>query len=420
MADDRQDGLVNVATGVGNANAKNKASQWKALGSLFEGAQRELFDNAYESSGLLRTLLEYYSAKVIRPWVKINGEGGDEILQFWETLRVKSTIIEAQRRAMLYGGSGVVMVLEDGKELNQPIGNPRKILELRVYDRFSVQPLRLYGDPKKAKFGQPESYTIYPIDGSSYEVHESKILIFQGLWLPEYKRKKRNGWSGSVLDWMYQSATAYESVMLNTREIMEDFINTIMKVKDLGKLLASEEGETQLKKRADIVNYTKGVAKIIYLDSDGEDYTKQTSTVTGIGEVIDRYMNWVSACSGGIPVSLLFGRSAAGMNATGEGDETNWYELAGSIQEDRIDPQLERLVEVTKICTEYKLPVADDWSIEWNPMKPSNLKQESEVRKLIADIDKINYELGILDSDELKQMRFPNGQYTTSMNINED
>lgn len=77
------------------------------------------------------------------------------------------------------------------------------------------------------------------------------------------------------------------------------------------------------------------------LDAE-EKYEKASTNISGIPELLDRFMLALSAVSG-IPTSLLFGRSAAGLNATGDNDVRNFYDMVKQEQENKLKPVLEKL-----------------------------------------------------------------------------
>ena len=52
------------------------------------------------------------------------------------------------------------------------------------------------------------------------------------------------------------------------------------------------------------------------------------------------------AGAAGIPATRLFGRSPDGMNATGESDMKNYYEMIDQLRERLLRPALERLIPV--------------------------------------------------------------------------
>lgn len=81
-----------------------------------------------------------------------------------------STAIKWSR---LYGGALMVMVIDDGRELTDPVDwdNIRGIDELLVFERPLVTPdynsiYQTKAGEKKSKFGMPEFYDVSPIYGS--------------------------------------------------------------------------------------------------------------------------------------------------------------------------------------------------------------------------------------------------------------
>ena len=78
----------------------------------------------------------------------------------------------------------------------------------------------------------------------------------------------------------------------------------------------------QVEQRANILNLSKSSLNTMIIDSE-ESYEKITTNISGISDIVDRFMLALSAVSG-IPITLLFGRSPSGLNATGEADIRNF------------------------------------------------------------------------------------------------
>ena len=89
---------------------------------------------------------------------------------------------------------------------------------------------------------------------------------------------------------------------------------------------------------------SKSVLNAVILDRD-EMYDKQYTTLAGLPEVIDRFMLQLSGATG-IPVTRLYGRSPAGLNATGESDLRNYYDLIEAAQRNRLMPPLRKLINI--------------------------------------------------------------------------
>ena len=93
---------------------------------------------------------------------------------------------EAIRWSRLYGGALMVMIIDDGGELTDPVNwdGIQGIDELLVFERPLVTPdyNSIYDtkpdDRKWSKFGMPEFYDISPAYGKAFRVHESRCLLF--------------------------------------------------------------------------------------------------------------------------------------------------------------------------------------------------------------------------------------------------
>lgn len=89
-----------------------------------------------------------------------------------------------------------------------------------------------------------------------------------------------------------------------------------------------------------------------------------------------------------MPISVLFGDSASGLNATGEGDLRTFHEVAAA-ERLRAQPALERLVSM--ICAQKHMAskVPAGWRIEWPPLYVPTAKEDAEMKKLKADTDSV-------------------------------
>ena len=107
-----------------------------------------------------------------------------------------------------------------------------------------------------------------------------------------------------------------------------------------------------------------------------------------------------------IPVTKLFGRSPAGMNATGESDLRNYYDYVDTLRENVLRPILERILPV--LCMSAWGAVPEDLDIIFPPLwmpTPRELAEIAEKKALaIRDV----FQAGLLAADtaqrELKKL----------------
>ena len=94
-----------------------------------------------------------------------------------------------------------------------------------------------------------------------------------------------------------------------------------------------------------------------------------------------------------MPVTKLFGRAPAGMNATGESDTTNWYDSVDTWREVVLRPRAETLMS----ACEGK-PVKITWPSLWEPTE----KEQAEVDQIRAATAQVLWTISAATPDEIR------------------
>src|SRR5690606_1237277 len=119
----------------------------------------------------------------------------------------------------------------------------------------------------------------------------------------------------------------------------------------------------------------------VAIDSEDE-YVIHDANVSGVRDLVNEFQVGVSAeC--GMPVTILFGRSPAGQNATGEADFDGYYDLVEALQRSKGTPALERVVSLILAQESFSNP-PEAWSISWPSLKSPTPKEEADVRETNA------------------------------------
>lgn len=414
----RYDGWANLMSSEGTS--RDPSEYARNFGSA-RIPQNEL-ENIYRSDGIGKRIVDIPAQEMTREWVAVEmDEGADAVLQKLQELHAQTQFADAIRWSGLYGGSIMVMGVDDGQRLEQPIneGRVQDVEFLHVYDRWQVYwtQAQLYSNPNSPKYNRPEHYTIQPILGAPFDVHESRILIFDGEPIPERLRWQNNGWGDSRLQSVYNSVRDLNSAYSGVTNIIRDFIQPILKMSNLGELISTGR-EDEIKKRLEIMGISRSILNVLLIDGQDEDYEKKSSSVSGLSELVQTLMLRVtSEC--GIPATKLFGRSPEGENATGESDARNFYDDIKNEQETRLRPKLERLIRLIMLSrrgpTNGQEP--EDWAIKFNPLWQPSAKEQADTmevtsRALVALEDRQmltleesrrNLEAGGFDLDEVGQ-----------------
>lgn len=376
-ADDRLDGWSNLLSGYGTSRDPGEATAPKLESSLTQYTLEAI----YRSDGIGRRIIDIPAEDMTREWVNIEGDNGSDVASAMRSIRARESVEKGLRWAGLYGGSGLLMGVDDGRNLEQPVAPmTRGIRFLRVYDRHQIHwtTADLYSDPREERYGLPETVRITPSSGMPFTVHESRMLWFDGEDVPERVRKQNSGWGDSRLQTVYRAMSRYAEAMGGTSSIIRDFITPVLKLNGLGDLIAAGR-EDEVKKRLEILGLSQAMLNVRLIDGEQEDYQKHASSVSGISDLLGELKHNLSSVSG-VPQSKLFGRAPQGMNATGESDTREWYDRISSEQESKVVPAVERMVQ---IIDGGQSP--DDRRVVCNPLWQPTAREQAETVKTVME-----------------------------------
>ena len=223
-------------------------------------------------------------------------------------------------------------------------------------------------------------------------------------WL-EYERY----WGLSSIYEGLEDARNYDIGKQGVAHLMQECSVGKYTISNLEQLVA-ESNYKALDNRLEAMDEQKSVINGIFL-GEGENYTRENVTFAGVPEIMDRQMMAVSG-SYRIPVTKLFGRSAAGMNATGEGDDDNYNATIAGLQKVQLLPPLKRLMwclncETKTIKGEGN--AAPKICIDFLPLSKRDQLKDAQVRETMSRADRNYVEAGILPPDEIIRNRFAGG-----------
>ena len=399
----RRDGWVNLLAGFGKRYTdKTKDTYFEAPTILQE---QELAD-MWTGDGLGARVVSIPPADMVRRWIEVPADEEEKILQEMQRLNAKQKFSQALSWARLYGGALIVMVTKNGGKLEEPLRKGVTGIEkLMVYSSYEVQldTTDFVTDENSPYFGEVETYRIQTLQGMVIRIHTSRCLVFKGISAPRGASNidiKMKYWGLSVLQQMWDRIKNFGAVEQGIANLMYEVIIGKYKLSNLAQILS--EGNTEaVYNRMEIINSSKSLINAVLLD-EKEDYTRDTANLTGIPEVIDRFMMIISGISG-IPVTRLWGRSPAGENATGESDLRNYYDMVGALQETNLQPPLQKLA----ILINSYLKATKDPSIKFLPVWTPTEKEQTDMDKTRADMYNVYLTQMVLSPDEVRQMEFP-------------
>lgn len=376
----REDGYVNLLNKYGTKQDNSEAYKFEREPVIPDMQLTGL----YEGNGLFSKIIDTPAEEALKHGFDLNLKS-DELNAFVEDalddLEWEEKAATAIKWARLYGGALIVMLIDDGRGLEEPVDweHIRSIDELRVYERSIVQPdyaslyQQDYGGKgvgnRVSKFGQPEYYYVSSIYGS-FKVHESRCLVFRNGVLPEQTSNATYLFWG-MPEYVRIRRALRETVTAHTDSVklLERSVQAIYSMKGLASLLTTDDGENQVLKRLQLVDTSRGLLNSIAIDSEGEQYDFKTFQFSGVKDVIDATCNMLSALTN-IPQTILFGRSPAGMNATGDSDFESYYNFVEKIQRLMLKRNLRTLLDVVFRAGIASGDVAEepDYKLEFKPL----------------------------------------------------
>lgn len=380
----------------------------------------------YRESWIVRRIIDVIPADMLKNWITItSGLDPDVEKRLSLTLR-RTQLIDKLKRGMqwgrLYGGAlGVLLVKHQGYDLSQPLQldwiMPGDFAGLLIFDRWNgVNPSsELIEDISDPDYGFPKYYTVTdPAGGGSVKIHHSRVVRFTGNTLPFWEEIAEMQWGASVVESVFDELRKRDNVSWNIAQLTFMANIRVLKMQDLGQLLAATDNESQaeLLRTLEAQNMLLNNMGMQVMDAaDGLETHQYT-----FGGLADCYQQFIMDISGAaeIPVTRLFGRSPSGLNATGESDLQNYYDMIAEKQESYLRPILNKVLPPFIISTLGSLP--DDFDFEFDPVAEPTDKERADLAKCGTDNVVAAYNAGLISQrtalKELKQQSERTGVWT--------
>lgn len=393
----------------------------------------------YEENGLFAKIIDIPADDAVSSGFSY-GVGDDMenfINESLDELDFEENASTALKWSRLYGGALMVMIIDDGRELDEPVDwdDIHGIDELLVFERPFVTPdynsIYAYkpSGRKRSKFAKPEFYDVSPVYGRQFRVHESRCLLFRNGTLPQFSSRTEYRFFGMpeytrIHKFVQETVTSCG----NGVKLVDRAIQAIYKMHNLATLLETDAGEDIVLRRLQNIDMAKGIINSIAIDADGEDYDYKTVAFSGVKEIIDAACNMLSAVTN-IPQTKLFGRSPAGENSTGESDMENYYTFVKKIQKLNLKNNLGTLVDIILAAGKYKGRFAEipEYRLRFNPLWSLSETEQSEVDQTKAQTElakaqtaQIYVDMQALDSSEIRKRLAASGEFTVNDILDEE
>ena len=382
-----KDGYVNSLAYLGEASPLSQANDYErhSISNDFN-----LLTILYRENWLAARIIDTPCEDMTRSWYSVSSELEqdklDELQKLESKHSVKQEITNAIRWGRLYGGAAAVMVIKGQEDmLEEPLDydmlQPGCFRGLIVIDRVrGIFPsIELEEDMDDPEFGYPKWYqvTLNEESGEIIRIHHSRLLLFRGRQLPIDEEIEADYWGASEIEHVYEELQKRNSSSANIAQLIFQANVAAIKISDYGEVL----GMGTAAQRKQVYNYIQEMNRLrtsfgITLMGNEDNYEQHPYSFAGVAEVYETFMMDMAGASE-IPATKLFGRAPQGMNATGESDMKNYYEVVSQLQERILRPALEKLLPV--MCMSLWGVIPEDLEVVFEPLGTTTPSERAEI-----------------------------------------
>ncbi|WP_313004315.1 anti-CBASS protein Acb1 family protein [Brevundimonas sp.] len=375
------DGLANALSGL-NTERDKAAHSYYAEPTIDPA---ELI-NAYRGSWMARKIVDIPALDSCREWRAWQASQAQiEAIEAEEKrLNVRGKVLEARKKARLFGGAAVYA--DFGDDASKPLELERikkgGIRFLTVFTPRQLVPGEIETDPMSEFFGMPKEFTVAGGATGEARIHPSRLTTFIGAELPDRDiTSSAFGWGDSVLVAVMSAVKQAESASANINSLIFEANVDVVSIEGLAEILKMAGGEDKVRDLLKLNLDAKSNLRALVLDAKNT-YARKAVSFASLPDLLDRF-DQHAAGAADIPMTRFMGMSPGGLNSAGESDLRNYYDRVSAGQTLEMGPALTRLDEaLIRSATGARDPAIH---YDWNPLWQLSETEKATVFKTKAD-----------------------------------
>lgn len=395
-------GLVNKLTGMGGTSDKGEHSYFTPT-RLYS---REPIEIIYNESSAIRKAIDIPVDDALRKWRTFSDAPDSQIeaMEAAERLHMlKAKLRGAMKDGSLYGTAMICMITKEA-DLMEPLMPERirmgDLIALRVYNRFSLYVSQRNDDVMSTDYG-PAMYHVFPKNGMPFDIHPSRCIRFDGL-----RPNSDDPYTTYDYDWgvsrivpMIVSVFQDAGIAKAVNNLIQVASIPVVSVSGLREaILGGGDGDLSPEKVAAEINEKMSVFRLLMLEKGTEEFTRVAVNFGNLDKIQEKARERIAA-EADIPMTRFNSRSPGGMNATGESDLENYYQMIASRRDDALSAsRFDVLDEVLARDAGLREAPMSEWAELMEP-KPSVI---AETAKKKAEALKLAVDMGAMDEDEVR------------------
>ena len=410
------DSLQNIISGM--LTEKDKGSYDRFIQRTIDDGELEAM---YRNDWVSRKIVDIPAFDMVREWRTWQGDAGEVAKMFdaEEALGIIPKSLTAKRWQRLYGGAG--MIMGDGGDSEQPLDLKRiaksGLQYLHVVAKRRLTVTELNRNLKDPNFGNPDFFQLMlPGAGGTPKIHHTRVVAFRGQQAPDTDNPA-DWWGDSILQAVYDAVLHQARSAGGFAALIHEATLDKVTTPHLNAALTNPDDEANFKKRFQIAALGKSLFGMLLLGED-ETWEKTDVDFSNFEGIMTAFLR-VAAGAADIPASRFLSQSPTGLNATGDGDTRNYYEMIGSRQRTELGPELRPLDNAVKshVGIDADEPAAIEEGDEpkdrteeegelfftWNSLWAESPKEKAETNHKNAQAAAIHATLGVLDGEVFRK-----------------
>lgn len=399
-----RDGYMNTLAHLGEASDLGAANTFQRNSISRDYEQLTVM---YRENWIAKRIIDTPCEDMTRSWYRLSSNIDQDKLDELEKLEarhsVKQEITNGLRWARLYGGAAAVMVIKGQEDmLDQPLDYddlmPGCFRGLIVVDRTNgLDPsVELEDDMDDVEFGYPKYYTVQLNDtnNSMVRVHHSRLLVFRGRMLPIVEEMTESYWGASELEHVYEELQKRNSTSANIAQLIFQANVGALKMADYGEIMGmgTEQQKQQILEAIYAENRIRNSFGMMIMSNE-DSFEQHAYSFSGLSEVYETFMMDMAGAAE-IPATKLYGRAPQGMNATGESDMNNYYDMLAQLQERHLRPAIEKLLPVMAMSLWGEIP--EDMKVIFEPMQTTTPAERAQIMQQVTGVVIQAYSAGLI------------------------
>lgn len=402
------DAWVNAMAEIGTSRDKTAEQNSLFIGAPLE-SDTELSD-LYYGNAICHKICAKIPELIAQAGYDLKCERSADARLFAKSIGLDEKIQECGSLARAFGGSALLF-LTDAKDPSKPLNlDKERIIGAVAIDRRFLQVLSYCADLSSPRFREPETVRMSPLPigmglvVDSTTIHGTRMAFFYGTKVDPWERARCRGFGHSVLRLVKNKVQLADQSISTLGTLLFESSVGVFKIKDLIARLNGPNKDALID-RMRMTNDLKSVNRSILLDKDGEDYTREASQFNGVPDAIDRVLQYVAGAAE-MPMTVLFGISPAGLNATGASDIQQWYDKVSS---ERSKYALPALLRAYSLIVRALGVMDTSVSIEPGDIHRPTREENQAYRKAVADTDAVYIANDVVQPEAVAIARFGNG-----------